>query len=64
MTGRVSCSVDPTMCMFYGDNYPMTININRKLVERETEAMNHVACCNRTEILQKINAASQCRSIE
>ncbi len=52
------------MCMSGGDNYPMTININRKTLKRETEAMNHVACCNRTEILQKINAASQCRSIE
>jgi hypothetical protein len=50
--------------MFGGDNYLMTININRKTVERKTEAMNHVGCCNRTEILQKINAASQCRSIE
>ncbi len=56
--------MNPTMCMFGGDNYLMTININRKTVERKTEAMNHVGCCNRTEILQKINAASQCRSIE
>ncbi len=64
MTGRVSCWVYPTMCMSYGENYPMTININRKTLKRETEAMNHVACCNRTVILQKINAASQCQSIE
>jgi hypothetical protein len=47
-----------------GDNYPMTININWKTLKGETEAMNHVACCNRTEILQKINAALQCQSIE
>ncbi len=64
MTGRVSCPVYPTMCMYYGNNYLMTINVNRKIVERETKAMNHVACCNRTEILQKINAALQCQSIE
>jgi hypothetical protein len=50
--------------MFGFENYSMKINVNRKTVERKTEAMNHVACWNRTEILQKINEASQCQSIE